>query len=216
MPLIEGSGLADRRIPSSAFYQINFNNSSGSDQWIFVTIASPAISVFSVRISVGNRLLTLVQQRSTAYSTDWSVWALDNPPTGSFTIDVITNGANYNGVSTFIKVFSGCSGVGNTSYNGTQTLPITTNLTIQQNSMVMGAVIGGNATNANIEIPIGTVRSLRYNHNINNFTWGSISPTLSAGTITLEGNSTATMIIMTTEVLEKTSAPVGRRRLIVC
>lgn len=217
MPLTQGSRLADRRIPTVAFYQITFNNTTtGPDQWMFITIACPATAVAGITITAGSRAMTLVQRRSTPYSTDWTVWRLDNPPAGSMIINVVMNTQQYNGVSTFIQVFSECDGVGNTSYNGTQTLPITSNITLSANSMVMGAVIGGNATNANIEIPINTARTLLYNHNINNFTWGSVSPSLSAGTITLEGNSTATMIIMATEVLEKASAPASRRRLIVC
>lgn len=207
MPLVQGSRLADRRIPSLAFINLSFNNTTtGSDQWMFITVACPATSVAGV--NVAGTPSTLVQRRSTPYSTDWTTWRFQNPPAGNITIYVVMNAANYNGVSTFIQVFSGCSGVGNTAYNGVQSLPTTTNLTIQQNSMVIGSVIGGNATNANIEIPINTARTLLYNHNINNFTWGSVSPSLSAGTITLEGNSTATMIIMATEVREAVSVVV--------
>lgn len=219
MPLTQGSRLHNRQSPNASFYQITFNNSTtGSDQFMFVVIACPVTSVAGVSISVGSRTMTNVQNRSTgSYNINWSVWRLDNPPAGSFIINVVLNATSSSFTSTFIQVFSECNGSGNTSYIGTPTSPRTSNITLSQNSMVIGSVIGGNSTSANIEIPINTTRTLLYNTGISTFfTWGSVSPSLSAGTITCEANSNGTMIMMLTEVLEKTSTPVGRRRLIIC
>lgn len=213
MALTQGSRLADRRIPSASSYTVSFNNATaGSDQHMFVVITCPATTVSSVTYAGSG--MTLVQRRATPYSTDWTVWRLATPATGTNNLVVTMAAGNFNGVSTFIQVFSDCDGVGNTGYNGTQTLPITANITLLANSMVIGCVLGGNATNANVEIPIGTARTLLYNHNVNNFTWGSVSPSLSAGTITCEGNSTATMVMMLTEVREK--ATTAKRRIIIC
>ena len=200
MPLVRGTTTQDRRIPSSTTYTISHNQNTGTDRYLFVVITCPATTVTSV--TYGGASMTLVQRRATAYSTDWTVWRLAAPATGINNLVVNMGASNFNGVSTFITSFTGCSGVGNIAYNGSQLLPTTTSITIQQNAMVIGSVLGGNATNANVEIPLGTARTLLYNHNVNNFTWGSVSPSLSAGTITLEGNSTATMIIMATEVRE--------------
>lgn len=200
MALVRGTTTQDRRIPSQSSYTVSHNHNVGADGYLFVVITCPATSVSTV--TYGGVGMTLVQRRSTPYSTDWTVWRLAAPATGTNNLVVNMGTVNYNGVSTFIVSFTGCSGVGNTSYSGSQLLPTTTNIAIQQNSMVIGSVLGGNNTSANIEIPQGTARSLLYNHNVNNFTWGSVSPSLNAGTITLEGNSTATMVIMATEIRE--------------
>ena len=203
MALVRGTTTQDRRIPSQSSYTVSHNHNVGADGYLFVVITCPATSVSTV--TYGGVGMTLVQRRSTPYSTDWTVWRLAAPATGTNNLVVNMGTANFNGVSTFIVSFTGCSGVGNTAYNSSQLSPTTTNITIQQNAMVIGSVLGGNNTSANVEIPIGTARTLLYNHNVNNFTWGSVSPSLNAGTITLEGNSTATMVIMATEVREAIS-----------
>lgn len=200
MPLVRGTTTQDRRIPSASSYTISHNQNTGADGYLFVVITCPATTVTSV--TYGGSAMTLVQRRATPYSTDWTVWRLAAPATGVNSLVVNMGTANYNGVSTFVVSFTGCGGFGSVAYNGTQTLPITTSMTILQNSMVIGSVLGGNNITANIEIPQGTARTLLYDHNVNNFTWGSVSPSLNAGTITLEGNSTATMVIMATEVKE--------------
>jgi hypothetical protein len=206
MALVRGTTTEDRRIPSASSYTISHNHTVGSDGYLFVVITCPATTVSSVTYAGAG--MTLVQRRATPYSTDWTVWRLAAPATGANNLVVTMAAGNFNGVSTFITSYTGCAGVGNTGYNGTQTLPITANITLLANSMVIGCVLGGNSTTANIEIPIGTPRTLLYNHNVNNFTWGSVSPSLGAGTITCEGNSTATMVMMLTEVREA-AAPVG-------
>ena len=60
-----------------------------------------------------------------------------------------------------------------------------------------------------IEIPQGTSRPVDWNHNINNFTWGGISPSLTAGSKTIEGGSTATSVILGVEVTELAAPPSG-------
>lgn len=200
MPLVRGTTTQDRRIPSASSYTISHNQNTGADGYLFVVITCPATTVTSV--TYGGSAMTLVQRRATPYSTDWTVWRLAAPATGTNTLQVNMGTANYNGVSTFITSYTGCAGSGSIAYNGAQISPTTTSISIQSNSMVIGSVLGGNSTNANIEIPQGTVRANLYTHNVNNWTWGSVSPSLSSGTKTLEGNSTATMIIMATEVRE--------------
>lgn len=200
MALTKGNTTSDRRIPSASSYSFSHNQNTGSDGHLFVVIACPATTVSSV--TYGGNSMTLVQRRSTSYSTDWTVWELDAPPTGSNTVAVTMASANYNGVSTFVVSFTGCSGVGNTAYNGTPSTTTTASITISNNSIIIGASIGGNNTGANMEIPQGTARTLEWNDNINNFTWGAVSPTLSSGSVTCESNSSASNILMLTEVQE--------------
>jgi len=71
--------------------------------------------------------------------------------------------------------------------------------------MILGTLIGGNSTAAYIEIPQGTSRPVDWNHNINNYTWGGISPSLTSGSKTIEGGATASSIIMGIEVKELVS-----------
>ena len=200
MALTKGHTTSDRRVPSASTYSFSHNQNGGSGGYLFVVIACPATTVSSVTFnSVG---MTLVQRRETGYSTDWTVWRLAAPSHGNNTILVTMAGANYNGVSTFVASFTGCAGVGNTAYNGTADNPVTTSVTISTNSMIIGTVIGGNNTTAYIEIPQGTGRTLEWNNNINNFTWGAVSPSLTSGSKTCQGGSTASNIIMLTEVQE--------------
>ncbi len=200
MPLVKGNTTSDRRVPSASTYSFSHNQNTGSDGYLFVVIACPATTVSSV--TYGGVGMTLVQRQSTGYSADWTVWRLAAPLTGVNTVLVTMAGANYNGVSTFAVSFLGCAGVGNTSYNGTAANPVTNSVTISANSMIIGAVLGGNSTTAYIQIPQGTGRTLEWNDNINNFTWGAVSPSLTAGSKTCQGGSTATNIIMLTEVKE--------------
>jgi hypothetical protein len=200
MPLTKGNTTSDRRVPSASTYSFSHNQNTGSDGYLFVVIACPATTVSSV--TYGGVGMTLVQRQSTGYSTDWTVWRLAAPLTGVNTVLVTMAGANYNGVSTFAVSFTGCAGVGNTAYNGTAANPVTTSVTISANSMIIGAAIGGNNTTAYIEIPQSTGRTLEWNDNINNFTWGAVSPSLTSGSKTCRVGSTATNIIMLTEVKE--------------
>lgn len=200
MALTKGHTTSDRRVPSASTYSFTHTQNGGTGDYLFVVIACPATTVSSVTYnSVG---MTLVQRQSTGYSTDWTVWRLASPTHGSNTVLVTMAGANYNGVSTFVVSFLGCAGVGNTAYNGTAANPVTTSVTISANSMIIGAAIGGNNTTAYIEIPQGTGRTLEWNDNINNFTWGAVSPSLTSGSKTCKVGSTATNIIMLTEVKE--------------
>ena len=215
MALVKGNTTSDRRVPSASSYSFSHNQNTGSNGYLFVVIACPATTVSSV--TYGGVGMTLVQRQATGYSTDWTVWRLAAPLTGVNTLLVTMATGNYNGVSTFVVSFTGCAGVGNTGYNGTAALPVTTSVTISTNSMIIGTAIGGNNTTAYIQIPQGTGMTLEWNDNINNYTWGAVSPSLTSGIKTCEGASTSTAIIMLTEVTETASAPVATktRRIIV-
>ena len=206
MPLVEGNRTADVRIPAASSYSFTHNQNAGSDGCLVIIVAAPAVNTTS--ITYGGVSMTNKRSESTPYSTHWSVWELKNPPTGINTVLVTLNTASFNSTSTVCYSFTGSNGVGVTAYNGSQTLPSTTSLTISTNSMILGTLIGGNSTSAYIQIPQGSSVPVDWNHNINNYTWGGISPSLTAGSKTIEGGSTATSIIMGIEVTEK-AAPVG-------
>jgi len=200
MALTKGNFTSDVRIPAASSYSFSHNQNTGSNGCLIVIVACPAVSTTGV--SYGGQAMTNVRNNSTSYSTGWSVWRLLNPPTGANTVLVTLNTASFNSTSAVCYSFTDCSGVGNTNFNNTQASNQTTSVTISNNSMVIGACIGGNSTSAFIEIPDNTLRTVDWNHNINNFTWGGISPSLSAGSITIQGGATATNIIIAVEVTE--------------
>lgn len=216
MALVEGNKTADRRVPMGTTYSFSHNQNAGADGHLVIIIASPSIVTNSV--TYGGQSMSLVRQDylSTTYGTDWSVWELDAPPTGVNTVQVTLASTSWQGVSTVCYSFTGSNGVGNTSAGLSAVVDRTTNLTIANNSMVIGSCIGGNSTNAYIAIPQGTNRPIDWNHNINNYTWGGISPSLSSGTITIQGGSTSTNVIMAIEVEEAAAPPPTRRRIIIC
>ena len=154
--------------------------------------------------------MSLARRDTTSYSTDQTVWELDAPPTGSNTVSVTMSGANFNSVSTICYSFTGCNGVGNTSYNNTQSTPVTTSVTISANSMIIGAGISGSGTGLSIEIPQGTSRTVDWNNNINNVSFGGISPSLTSGSKTIEANGSASCVVMAVEVLEAAAASTRR------
>ena len=208
MPLVRGTTTQDRRIPAASSYTISHNHNAGADGYLFVVIASPGGPTVTT-VTYGGVAMTLVQRRTeTNFSTDWTVWRLAAPATGANNLVVTTSFAQFNGISTFITSYTGCAGVGNTAFNGSASSSVTTSVAILQNSMIIGSVIGGNQTSPTIQIPTGTALTLLYNHNINNYTWGSVSPSLGAGTISCRGTATASCIIMVTEVREAAAAPV--------
>ena len=200
MALTKGNVTSDRRVPAASSYTISHNQNVGANGYLFVTIACPATTVTTV--TYNGVSMSLVQRNATGYSTDWTVWRLASPSTGANNLVVTMAAGNFNGVSTFIVSFTDCAGAGNTGYNGVAASPVTTSVTISTNSMIIGAAIGGNNTTAYIEIPQGTGRTLEWNDNINNYTWGAVSPSLTSGSKTCQSGSTSTNIIMLTEIKE--------------
>lgn len=200
MPLTKGNFTGDVRVPAGSSYSFSHNQNTGNNRCLIVIVAAPAVSTTGV--SYGGQAMTNVINDSTSYSTGWSVWRLLNPPTGANTVSVTLNSGSWNSTSTVCYSFTDCSGVGSTSLNNSQTTNQTTSVTISSNSMVIGTCMGGNSTSAYIEIPDNTSRTVDWNHNINNFTWGGISPSLGSGTITIQGGSTASNIIMAVEIQE--------------
>ena len=213
MALIEGNFTSNITNPLGSSISFLHNQNTGSDGHLVIIIASPAVAVSTV--TYGSQPMTNVRQNNTAYSTYWSVWELDAPPTGSNTVSITLSSGNFNNVSTICYSFTGSNGVGNTNLNNSQAVGQTTSVTISNNSMIIGTVISGNSTSAYIEIPQGTSRTLDWNSNISNWTFGGISPSLTSGLKTIEGGSTATNIIMAVEVLEAAGVTISRRIFVV-
>jgi hypothetical protein len=217
MALVRGTTTADRRVPSANNYTISHNHTVGSNGYLFVVITCPFTDVSSV--TYAGVAMTLVQRKTRAntgsYNTDWTVWRLAAPATGVNNLVVTMALSQFNGVSTFITSYTGCAGSGNIASNLTISSPITTSVAIQQNSMIIGAALGGNSLNLSMQIPTGTSLTLLYSHNANNWAFGSVSPSLGAGTISCRADSNGSNMIMVTEVTEAAETPTTRRRVIV-
>jgi hypothetical protein len=214
MALTKGNVTEYLVTPGTISYTVSgHNQNTGANGYIFVTVSCPVTTVTGV--SYGSVAMSLVQRNTTGYTTDWTVWQLASPPTGANNTVVTMGTANYNPCSTFITSFIDCVGAGNTSYNGTPNTVVTTSLSISSNSMLLGAVYGGNNTTAYIGLPQGTNRTLEYNHNVSNFTWGAVSPSLTSGTKTCEGGATASCIIMVTEIKEVVSTPTNTQGMLM-
>lgn len=192
--------------PSSSSFSWSHNQNTGSDGALIVILAIPSTSVSSV--TYGGSAMTLVRQEATSYTTDWSIWRKTSPATGSNTVAVTLSGSSYNSCSGVAYSFTGCSGTGNTGFNNSQAVGQTTSLTISANSMIIAMAIGGNGTSTYIEIPDGTSRTLNYTHGINNYTWGAVSPSLSSGSVTVQGGCTASNIMFAVEIKEAATASV--------
>jgi len=213
MALVKGNHTADVRVPGSSSYSFSHNHNKGSDGYLVVIVASPTTNLSSVKYN-GEAMKSMLDV-STSYSNFWRVYELDNPATGANNVAVTFTAAQWNSTSVFVCSFTGASGVGTVSWDNTQATPKTISLSnISANAMIIGCAIGGNNTNANMEIPQGTARTLLFNHNINNYTWGAVSPRLPAGAYTIESNATAPMIILGVEV-EEATAPTTRRIFLV-
>lgn len=201
MALTRTNTTVDVRNPSGNTISFSHITNTGNYRSLIVIVASPAISVSTVTYS--GQSLTNIRQDNTSYSTYWSVWELIDPPTGTSTITVTLTSGNFNNVSTAVMSFSDSNGIRSTNFNNTQASNQTTTLNVINNSLVIGASIGGNNTTAYIEIPSGTSRTLLWNHGINNYTWGGISTSTTAGSYTVKGGSTSTNIMLAVEISEK-------------
>ena len=215
MALVEGNRTADRRIPMSNSYSFNHTQNTGADGCLVIIIASPG-TILVNSVNYGGQALTNVRQTVlTNYSTYWSVWRLNNPPTGTNSVQVNLSVSSWNGTSAVCYSFTGSAGVGVNNLTQPAGTNQTTTLNISNNSMIIGACVGGNSTNAYIAIPQGTNRPIDWNHAINNYTWGGISPSLPAGNTTIQGGSTSSNVIMGVEVKEAAIVPIARRRIII-
>lgn len=203
MALTKGNQTVSTPTPAGSTYSFSHNQNAGSDRFLTLTINSPAISVSGV--TYAGVAMTLVRQESTTFSSFWSVWRLASPATGNNTIAVTLSSGSWNPISNVANSFTGCAGVGNTAYNGTATNPVSTSVTISANSMIMGTVYAGTSVSAYIQIPNGSSRQLEYTQLAGNWNFGAISPNLTAGSKTCSAGSTASNIIMLTEIKEAVS-----------
>lgn len=189
--------------PSGTTYSFSHTQNTGANRFLTLTINSPSISVSSVTYS--GVAMTLVRQESTTFTSFLSVWRLANPATGSNTIAVTLSSGSWNPISNVANSFTDCLGVGNTAFNNNATNPVSTTVTISANSMIMGTVYAGTSVSAYIEIPNGSSRALEYTQLAGNWNFGAISPSLTAGSKTCSAGSTASNIIMLTEIKEVVS-----------
>jgi hypothetical protein len=213
MALTKGNQTLSTPTPAGSTYSFSHNQNAGSDRFLTLTINSPAISVSSV--TYAGVAMTLVRQESTTFTSFWSVWRLASPATGNNTISVTLSSGSWNPISNVANSFTDCAGVGNTAYNGSATNPVSTSVTISANSMIMGTVYAGTSVSAYIEIPNGSSRALEYTQLAGNWNFGAISPSLTAGSKTCSAGSTASNIIMLTEIKEVVSVPTNTQGMLM-
>jgi len=189
--------------PAGSTFSWSHTVSAGSDGCLVVIILSPAGPTTSTVTYNGTSMTKVATYSTSGVATgEWTVWRLLSPSTGANTVAVTLSAGNWNTCSGSGFSFTGASGVGSTAMNNTAAVGQTTSVTISSNSMIIGSVFSGNNTSATLEIPDGTGVSLAYNHSMGNYSWGGVSASLSSGSKTIQGTSTANSVIMAVEVQE--------------
>jgi len=192
--------------PAGTTFSWSHTVSAGSDGCLVVIILSPAGPTTSTVTYNGTSMTKVATYSTSGVATgEWTVWRLLSPSTGANTVAVTLGSGNWNTCSGAGFSFTGASGVGNTAMNNTAAVGQTTSVTISSNSMIIGSVFSGNNTSATLELPDGTSSTISYNHNMSNYSWGGVSASLSSGSKTIQGTSTATSVIMGVEVQEAAS-----------
>lgn len=212
MALVKGNVSDDIRTPGASSYSFAHTQNVGPGGVLVLIIVTPTVNVSSVTYG-GQAMTSKRNYYDTNYTVYHRVYELTNPPTGSNTVQVTLASPQYNPISAVAYSFTGSDGVGTLANTTTAATPQTLSLTISAGSMIIGSVLCGNATGANLEIPQNTARTLQYIHNVNNFTWGACSPGLSAGATLCESNASATMSLTLTEIKE--IATTAARRIFI-
>jgi len=173
------------------------------------SIASPNVS----GVSYNGTPMTRKYLHPTA-TTEINVeaWELANPDTGSNTVLVDFSGAQFNPVSTEAISFVGAEPtIGNELFIDTVGPPASGNITVSQNSMVVAVGVAGTVgTDITID---GSSRTIDWNDNINNYYFGGVSNSgLSAGSIDVSANSSASVALFAYEVKEAIAPPTETSR----
>ena len=215
MALIEGNFTSDFRTPGGTSTSFSHTQNTGSDGALVVFLTSYAYNVSS--ITYGGQSLTLVEQSTPSIGNDkWSVWEITSPPTGSNTLTITYGGPIWDTVSSAVYSFTGSGGVGNWSVNNTGAVDQTTNVTISNNSMIVGVGISQDSS-ISIEIPTGTAVPADWNHNIGQTIKGGISPSLTSGSKEVKAQTGwGAAVIKAVEITEASAPPPTRRRIIIC
>lgn len=213
MAIAKTNSTSNNTNPQGTSITFSYNHPTGSN-WLVIVIASPTASPSSVTFN--GQAMTSHLDFNTLYSTYWRVFAYNmSSNTGTHNVVISYSSAQWNPVVTAVFSFSGANGIGTVNYNNTQGTNQTVTLAnISTNAMVIANCIGGNNTNAFIEIPDGTVISpLDYNQTASNGVWGACAKPNTTGNVTIQGGSTASNIILGIEVEE--TVVVASRRIFV-
>ena len=187
--------LASNQSPGGTVLNKDFNNSGGTDNYLFVAVTH-SNNTHNVKynnvamILLGTTYFSGFQQR-VAY------WGLANPATGTNTIKITLGNSSWNKISLFAASFTGCSGAGGyvgsggSSTPNEKTLTIATNSRIYASGMSNGAqsngYIIGNTSPAN-------VRAHLFSHNTNKIVKAALSPSLPGGITDVITRSNSTNI----------------------
>lgn len=171
--------------PSATTQTFAHVTNSGSNLEMSLTIAmSNAVTVTGV--TYNGVEMTLVDTNTTTTTAALIyLFKLTNPGVGTNNVVITFSSGQYNPVSSFAITASGGGGIGNTLFKDTAASPVSGNLTVSTNSMILGLLVAGNNVSHVITLD-GSSRALEYTHNINNYTSGALSATgLTSGSKTV-------------------------------
>jgi hypothetical protein len=206
MALTLGNKTSYIQFVNTTVFEFSHNHNTTTNGLIVLIIASPiagSSAVSSVNYA-GVNMISRLNVRDTTFNTEWRVFSLLRTTTTTSNFRITFNTAPFGNVSCMAYSFGDADIVPRITTNLTALLNQTATRTIEENSMIIGCAIAGNNTGAYMEIPDGTPITLDYNHSINNATWGAVSSVRQPpGSITIQGGSTATNIMLLIEVVEK-------------
>lgn len=218
-----GNQTFDSFTPSATSYTISdHNQNTGSDRYMVVVVAFTSLGTFGGTVSSvtwnGVTMTQLQQSTIGINSGKLAIFELEDPATG--TNDLVINFATSfaGAVSSSIFSFTGAQSGGNSEINSGDPTPTEPTFTISENSMVLG-IHASNYSTVSIELPQGTSRTV-LNSGSQVYYGGicgvALSPALSSGTGTYEGNSgggNASLALV--EIQEAAAAPASRRVIII-
>ena len=205
MALSIGNRTQDVSTPAATTRSFSHTHNVGADGHLFFKLGMAAVVDVNDVTYNGVSLTKVSDNTVGTYSAYWEIWHLDSPATGSNILEVTFSSAQWNPVSIEVISATGCSGIGNITFDDTATSPNASTLVISQNSAVVGGIYAGNQTALNIEID-GVSRTLDYTHSVSNVTAGAIATGLSAGTINNQVSNVTNVAGLFYEILEATAA----------
>lgn len=184
---------------------ISHTHNAGARGYLFViTCHSNQVGQDITGITYNGVALTQIDTRLTSVSTmRWRTWRLANPSSGTNNL-VISCEPLYSPLSTEIISFTDCGGEGNIGFTDTQAGPTTVDISITNNSYIIGAGVAG-TTGTNVTID-GSSRTIDWNNNVNNWHFGGVSAQLAFGTRTTSVNASASVAVLAVEVKESLGA----------
>jgi hypothetical protein len=202
MALVIGNKTYSLSTPASSLtVTVAHTQNVGADGYLFVVLhMNTSASVSGITYN-GVALTQFASVLPSTYSTTWQFWKLASPTTGSNNLVVTLASNQWNPLSLQIFSVTGSAGNGSVLFDNTAPSPNTGSISVSANSYVWGGGLTGSATAQVITID-GSSRPLDYTHNINNYTTGSFSLQLTAGSKTTSISGTTDVAANFFEILE--------------